>query len=84
VTTAHESGLLGASDEDHLRFASREQRVLITQDADFLAMHQAGAVHAGIAYYEPGQRPLGDLLKHLCLIHDCMTEAEMQGRVEYM
>lgn len=36
VVTTPESGMLGASDEEHLRRASAEGRVMVTQDDDFL------------------------------------------------
>ena len=48
--TVSEAGMLGASDEEHLAFARREERVLFTQDDDFLRMHASGVEHAGIVY----------------------------------
>ena len=36
VLTIAESGLLGAEDEDLLAFAEEEDRVMVTQDQDFL------------------------------------------------
>ena len=37
VLTAQRAMMLGASDDAHLAFAQRENRVLFTQDADFLS-----------------------------------------------
>jgi hypothetical protein len=84
VTTPSDAGLLTAEDEQHLAYADRENRVLFTHDSDFLALHQGGATHAGIAYCPPGSRTLGYIVRFLCLMHDCLTSEEMRGRVEYL
>jgi len=39
VTAAADSDLIGASDQDHLDFARRNQRVLVTRDVDFLRLN---------------------------------------------
>jgi hypothetical protein len=84
ITTPSQVGLRGAADESHLAFALAEKRVLVTFDADFVEFHDAGAVHAGIVYCPPASRPIGEVIRHLCLIHDCMTSDEMSGRVEFI
>ena len=50
VTTTTEAGLLRTSDEDHIAFAVSQNRVIFTQDADFLRLHAAGISHPGIGY----------------------------------
>ena len=50
VLTVVEAGMLGASDEEHLKRALNEDRVIFTQDDDFLRLHAAGADHARIVY----------------------------------
>ncbi len=84
VTTPLDTALVSAEDEQHLTFADAENRVLIPQDSDFLQLHQAGTRHVGVAYYSPGTRTLGYLLRYLCLMHDCLTPEDMRGRVEYL
>ena len=84
VTTPADAGLLGAADQEHLAFALAENRVLVTQDADFLELHHAGTQHAGIAYYPPGKRTTGELVTFLCLMHDCLDSDEMRGRLQYL
>jgi len=54
VLTVPEGGLLGASDEKHLKRASAEGRVVFTQDEDFLRLHASGVEHAGIVYPKNG------------------------------
>jgi Domain of unknown function (DUF5615) len=84
VTTPLDAGLTSADDERQLAFADAENRVVVTQDSDFLQLHQAGIRHAGIAYYVPGARTLGYLVRYLCLMNDCLTPEEMRGQVEYL
>jgi len=53
VLTAHEAQMLGATDEEHLEFASRQGRILLTFNAkDFKQLAEAwaaqGREHAGI------------------------------------
>ena len=55
VTTTSEQSLNGVSDEVQLKFALSQNRVIFTQDTDFLRMNQTGMTH----YYV--QRGLGDV-----------------------
>jgi predicted nuclease of predicted toxin-antitoxin system len=52
VIRCEEIDMAEAADERHLEYAARERRVMVTQDADFAALHrrwlQAGRSHAGI------------------------------------
>lgn len=83
VLTVPEAGLLGASDEEHLERARAEGRVLFTQDEDFLRLHAAGVVHAGIAYAPQGTS-IGDIIRGLMLIHQLLEAEEMIGHIEYL
>ncbi len=76
--------MAGVSDEKQLSFATESGRLLVTQDADFLRLHQAGVPHAGIAYSHQGSLTIGEMLRRLVLVYDLMTAEEMQGRVEYL
>jgi predicted nuclease of predicted toxin-antitoxin system len=84
VTTTPESELLSSDDLDQLAFASREGRVLITQDADFLRLAQEGRPHCGITYYAPGTRTIGELISRLALIHAVLNPEEMNGMIEFL
>ena len=48
VTTTADAGLPGSRDADHVSFAVAEGRVIFTNDADFLRLHDQGAAHPGI------------------------------------
>ena len=55
VTTSSEAQLLAAKDEEQLAFATRETRVLVTRDQDFLRLNASGIKHAGIVYWTERQ-----------------------------
>jgi hypothetical protein len=65
-------------------FCLREQRVIVTNDPDFLAIANHGNAHAGIAYAPHGLRSIGQVIRHLCLMSDCLDPAEMVGRIEFL
>lgn len=50
VLTAQDAGRCGLPDTDQLAFAAAEERVMATFDPDYLALHQSGIAHAGIAW----------------------------------
>jgi predicted nuclease of predicted toxin-antitoxin system len=84
VTTAPEVGLLQATDQEHLDFARREQRVIVTHDADFLRLHASGEPHPGIAYCAPQSRTVGEMLAELLLMWEILEPDEMANGVEYL
>jgi hypothetical protein len=84
VTTTRDAGLDGADDLAHVEFALAEERVIVTNDADFLRLHQQGAEHRGIAYVPEQQRPVGELIRMLVLLHEVVTDEEMRMRIEFI
>jgi hypothetical protein len=84
VTTTVETGLMGATDEDQLAFATANGRICVTRDPDFLVLHSRGISHAGIAYWHPKRRSVGQIVLDLTLLWRIATAEEMLGRVEYL
>jgi hypothetical protein len=84
VTVAQEVGLGGADDPDHIAFALREKRVIVTHDRDFPRWHARGAQHAGIAYCYQQKYSIGELVRALLLLRDCLSAEEMEGTLEYL
>lgn len=84
VTTAADTGLLGADDQLHVEHALRENRVIITHDCDYLALVASGVSHAGIAYCHQQKYSVGQLLTMCLLLDECYSSEEMDGRVEYL
>jgi predicted nuclease of predicted toxin-antitoxin system len=47
LLTAQDAGQCGLPDPDQLAFAAAEERVMMTFDTDYLALHNSGTQHAG-------------------------------------
>ncbi len=83
VLTAQDIGMKAATDPEHLAHATSEGRVLVTQDADFLALHASGMAHTGIAYARQGTS-IGTMVNGILLIFDVMAQADMSNWVEFL
>lgn len=84
VTTTPEENLSGATDEEQLAFALSQERVLFTQDDDFLRLNQTNTAHAGITYCHQGSRSTGEIVKTLALIWEWVDPDDMVGQVEFI
>ena len=84
VTTTYEADLISLLDEEQLRFAANQNRVIFTQDRDFLRLHYAGFSHSGIAYCIKGSRSIGEILRGLILIWEVLKPEDMIGKVEFL
>lgn len=82
--TAHEAGLRGLADIDHIRYAFENSRVLVTEDDDFLTLIASGRDHAGVIFFPGGVRNVGDVVNALVLVHGVFSAEEMVGRLEYI
>ena len=83
VTTATEADLIAASDPEHIAFALVEDRVIFTQDQDFLRHHQAADAHAGIVYTQQGAHSIGEIVRYLHYLSDILEQQDMRGQLEY-
>ncbi len=83
VLTVPEAGMLGAADEEHLKLARNECRVLFTQDDDFLRLSARGVEHSGIVYAPQG-KTVSEILFGLMLIYQVLDSQEMRGQVEFL
>ncbi|MBD2678703.1 MULTISPECIES: DUF5615 family PIN-like protein [Nostoc] len=68
VTTTPEQGMIGQSDEQQLEFAISQNRVIFTQDTDFLRLHHTGFFHPGIVYCSQKSKSIGESLQGLILV----------------
>ncbi len=84
VTTSVDADLLRAGDEEQLIAARAEKRVLVTHDADFLRLHHQGVHHAGIVYIPKGARSVGDVVRSLVILAECLTTQEMIDHLEFL
>jgi hypothetical protein len=84
VTTSTEVALVGTNDLEQLEFARAAGRVIFTQDSDFLRLHSSGLPHAGIVFAASGSRTVGEIVRFLCLLNDCVDSQEIAGNVEFV
>jgi predicted nuclease of predicted toxin-antitoxin system len=84
VLTAQDAARCGLSDPDQLAFAGSDQRVMVTFDTDYLALHQCGVQHAGIAWCPAQKHNIGNLILALLLVHGVLDRASMRNHVEYL
>ncbi|MFB6278762.1 MAG: DUF5615 family PIN-like protein [Salinibacter sp.] len=83
VLTLGEAGMLGASDQEHFRYAYEEGRVLVTFDDDFLRLASETEQHAGVVFAPQG-KAIGEMVRGLTLIAEALEAEEMEGHVEFL
>jgi hypothetical protein len=84
VLTAQDAGQCGLSDLDQLTFATSAERVMVTFDTDYLALHQAGVQHAEIAWCQEQKHAIGQLIQALLLVHGVLDRDAMRNHLEYL
>jgi predicted nuclease of predicted toxin-antitoxin system len=84
VTTSTDAGLLGAADADQIAYGLAQGRIIFTEDADFLALANAGVEHAGLAYCHQNTRSIGQIIRALELLWEVYEPDEMNNRVEFI
>ena len=58
--------------------------MLVSFDPDYLALHQQGTAHAGIAWCQEQKHGVGQLIQALLLIHGVLDRQAMRNHVEYL
>jgi hypothetical protein len=78
LVTAQERKQCATDDQVLLEVATAENRLLLTNDADFLRLHKEwmtlGKSHSGIVYW-PQSRPIGTVIRAI-IDYVTVTEAE--------
>ena len=62
----------------------REQRVIFTNDRDFLRLAASRVPHAGIVYCAAADSDIGDVIRYLALMHECLSPEEVANQIEYL
>jgi uncharacterized protein with PIN domain len=83
VLSCKEANMLSASDEEHLKLANIENRVIFTQDDDFLKFHAKQILHKGIVYAHQ-RTPIGQIIQGLMLISQVLDASEMENHIEFI
>ena len=81
-------GLQGATDPDVLEAASREGRVLVTQDVRTMPAHAWDRVRRGLAMagmiVVPQSLSLGDAIDEILILGECLVDDEWRDQVIYL
>lgn len=80
---SQEHSMLGVPDNEHLVFALREERVILTQDTDFLRLHADGQQHCGIIYASQALS-IGSIISGCLLIATVLDSEDMRNHVEFL
>ena len=83
VSSVQELKIFSEDDPPLLDLATELNRVICTRDADYVRMARAGAQHAGIVFFEKGQRDIGYMVRSLREISDDRNASEMRNLVEF-
>ena len=78
-----EAGNLSASDEEQLVYARANERVILTQDYDFLISVSTDQDHPGIAFAQPGL-DIGGMVRAVSLLAKIFSPEEMIGQIEFL
>jgi len=84
VTTTVDAGLRGAADDVHLAYAVEQQRLIVTNDPDFLVLPQQDLPHMGIAYCDQGRRSIGEIIRRLVLLWERHPAAALRDRIVFL
>ena len=83
VLTTKDANMIAANDDEHLKLAIQEKRVIFTQDDDFLKFHALQIPHKGIVYAHQ-HTPIGQIIQGLMLISQVLSASEMENHLEYI
>ncbi len=84
ITVSKAVKLRGTPDEKQWEYATREGRVLITHDDDFLRIASRNPDHPGLIYCKQEGHSLGAIIMECASVHGNNSVEEMRGRVEFI
>lgn len=89
VVTATDAGMVCRPDQEHLGWATMQNRVLYSFNvADFHAIHAEwmaiGRIHAGIVLAQQKRYSTGEQIRRLIRVTSAFTGDEMKNREEFL
>jgi predicted nuclease of predicted toxin-antitoxin system len=84
ATTSQEARLLSQPDDDQLNWALSEKRTLVTCDAGFTNPAIVAKATFGICFCPLHKYSTRQIAEALRIVAGCLTEQEMQDRLEYL
>lgn len=80
IYTVEDEGIKGKSDEALLQFAKQKNRVILTNDSDFLEIED----HPGILYITTQYASIGEIIKEVVRHVDQYTKEEFEDTIFYI
>jgi uncharacterized ferredoxin-like protein len=84
AVTVQQVGLVSSLDEVILDMAQQQNRVVYTNDEDFLRLQATGVRHAGIFYHHVLGYSIGEAISVVALACEVLSIDEMRNRVEFI
>lgn len=89
VVTAQEAGMIERSDEEHLQYAAKRNRVLYSFNrGDFFRIHSRyqaeGKSHAGILLARQQHYSVGEQMRRVLKVMALRSSADMRNCVEFL
>jgi predicted nuclease of predicted toxin-antitoxin system len=84
VTTTTDLGLIGPTDKAQLAEATRQDRVLVTHDADFIVLHNRAVHHSGVVCCHQNRHSVGEVIRRLVSIWSIHDGSDLTGRLTYL
>ena len=84
IVVAQRVGLGETDDAEILKHAEVQQRVVYTNDADFVRLARRGVTHAGILYHPQKSYSFGEAIRQVELACDVYSMEEMVNRLEFL
>lgn len=82
--SVQEIGLSSEEDIKILDKARNDGRIIYTQDADFLRLHQTGHNHGGIIYHHPLAYSIGETIRKVMLLCEITLPEEIKGTIRFL
>jgi len=84
VVSVQEIGLSSEEDKVIMDKAKEDGRLIYTQDADFLRLHQLGHPHIGIIYHHPLAYSIGEAIRKVILICEKFSSEQLKGNIKFL
>jgi Domain of unknown function (DUF5615) len=85
VLTALEADMIERQDDDHLKFATANGRVLYSFNVgDYCRLQAEGRTHAGLILAQQQHYSAGEQMRRLLRLINTLTAEEMQNRIEFL
>jgi len=81
---AHDEGLRGKSDPEHLAYASEHQFILVTFDRKFAGLTSKSSDHAGLICISGVTDDIGYIVRTLIAFAETYTQEDAAGQVFWL